>query len=82
MSQLPGRKNVIWFSGGRTNFLWPDELVLHDDAAWRELYDELDQERIAVYPVDGRGLTVAILPGMAAQQGEMEELARATGGHA
>ncbi len=82
LSQLPGRKNVIWFSGGSTVFLWPDELVLHDDAAWRELYDELDQERIAVYPVDARGLTVAIVPGMTAQQGEMEELARATGGHA
>ena len=81
LSQLPGRKNVIWFSGGPTNFVWPDEVALHDDAAWRELYDKLDQERIAVYPVDGRGLTVAILPGMAAQQGEMEELARATGGH-
>ena len=40
LSQLPGRKNVIWFSGGSTNFLWPDELVLHDDAAWRELYDD------------------------------------------
>ena len=82
LSQLPGRKNVIWFSGGSTLFLWPDELVLHDDAAWRQLYDQLDQERIAVYPVDARGLTVAILSGMAAQQGEMEELARATGGHA
>ena len=82
LSQLPGRKNVIWFSGGSTNFIWPDELVLHDDAAWRQLYDQLDQERIAVYPVDGRGLTVAIVPGMTAQQGEMEELARATGGHA
>ncbi len=82
LSQLPGRKNVIWFSGGSTNFLWPDELVFHDDVAWRELYDELDQERIAVYPVDGRGLIVAIIAGMAAQQGEMEELARATGGHA
>lgn len=82
LSQLPGRKNVIWFSGGSTLFLWPDELVLQNDAAWRQLYDQLDQERIAVYPVDGRGLTVAILPGMAAQQGQMEELARATGGHA
>jgi VWFA-related protein len=82
LSQLPGRKNVIWFSGGSTHFLWPDELALHDDAAWRQLYDELNQERIAVYPVDGRGLTVAIIAGMAAQQGEMEELALATGGHA
>jgi VWFA-related protein len=82
LSQLPGRKNVIWFSGGSTLFLWPDEVVFQNDAAWRELYDELDQERIAVYPVDGRGLTVANRPGMTAQQGEMEELARATGGHA
>ena len=82
MSQLPGRKNVIWFSGGPILSLWPDELVLQNDAALREVYDELDQERIALYPVDARGLTVFHRLGMAAQQGEMEELARATGGHA
>ena len=57
-------------------------MALQNDAAWRELYDELDQERIAVYPVDGRGLTAYYQRGMAQQQGEMEELARATGGHA
>ncbi len=83
VSQLPGRKNVIWFSGGPIlSSFWPDELVLQNDAAWRQLYDQLDQERIAVYPVDARGLTVFYRLGMAAQQGEMEEVARATGGHA
>jgi VWFA-related protein len=82
VSQLPGRKNVIWFSGGPILSLWPDELVVQNDAALREVYDELDQERIALYPVDARGLTVFYRLGMAQQQGEMEELARATGGHA
>ena len=82
LSQLPGRKNVIWFSGGAILSPWTNELLPQNDAAWREVYDELDQERIAVYPVDARGLTVGIIGGMVAQQGEMEEVAQATGGHA
>ncbi len=83
LSQLPGRKNVIWFSGGPiSSSLWPDQLVLQNDAAWREVYDELDQERIAVYPVDGRALIVFDPFGLASQHGEMEEVAQATGGHA
>ena len=55
LSQLPGRKNILWFSGGSTSFLMPDAIPV-EDAAWRNLYDELDQERIAIYPIDARGL--------------------------
>ena len=54
LRQLPGRKNVLWFSGGSTSFLMPDAIPVQD-AAWRNLYDELDQERIAIYPIDARG---------------------------
>ena len=36
--------------------LMPDAIPLQNDAAWRDLYDELDQERIAIYPIDARGL--------------------------
>jgi VWFA-related protein len=61
--QLPGRKNVLWFSGGSTRFLIPDAIPLQDDAAWRDLYDQLDQERIAIYPIDARGLMVVDLSG-------------------
>ena len=30
VSQLPGRKNVIWFSGGSIHSLWTDELALQE----------------------------------------------------
>ena len=40
-------------------FLIPDAIPLQDDAAWRDLYDQLDQQRIAIYPIDARGLMLA-----------------------
>jgi VWFA-related protein len=86
LSQLPGRKNVLWFSGGSTLFLIPDAIPLQNDAAWRELYDDLDQERIAIYPIDARGLKVTFSPMMALATGQqqmmMEDEAKATGGKA
>jgi VWFA-related protein len=84
LGQLQGRKNVIWFSGGSPLFLRPDASVafIEADAHWRELYDELERERIAVYPVDARGLTVTNRPGMVQQHFVMDDVARATGGHA
>ena len=30
LSQLPGRKNVLWFSGGSTSFLMPDAIPVQD----------------------------------------------------
>jgi VWFA-related protein len=85
LSQLPGRKNVLWFSGGSTRFLIPNAIPLQDDAAWRELYDELDQERIAIYPIDGRGLLVVDLWSamvLGQQHMAMSDVAQATGGQA
>jgi VWFA-related protein len=82
LNQLPGRKNILWFSGGSTLYLFPDAVPLQSDAAWRALYDELDQERIALYPIDARGLTVGSGVGMMTQQGVMGEQAQATGGQA
>jgi VWFA-related protein len=83
--QLPGRKNVLWFSGGSTRFLIPDAIPLQDDAAWRDLYDQLDQERIAIYPIDARGLipadiNLALI--LANQHMAMDDVAQATGGKA
>ena len=49
---------------------------------WRDLYDELEQERIAVYPIDARGLTIYFNRQMWHQQVLMNETARATGGQA
>ena len=81
LSQLPGRKNILWFSGGSTLYLRDDFTFSNvDPAAWRDLYDELEQERIAVYPIDARGLTTYFDRRMWHQQVLMNETARATGG--
>jgi VWFA-related protein len=82
LSQLPGRKNILWFSGGSTAYLRDDAETFVYSADWRALYDELERERIAVYPIDARGLTIRSGPNMWAQQGLMSETARATGGKA
>ena len=82
LSQLPGRKNILWFSGGSTLYLRDDAELYNNSAAWRTLYDELERERIAVYPIDARGLTVYSGHNMWAQQALMSETARATGGQA
>jgi VWFA-related protein len=83
LSQVSGRKNVLWFSGGSMRVLLPDAIESQDDAGWRDLYDELNKERIAIYPIDARGL---ILGGgffsIAQQHMQMESVARATGGQA
>ncbi len=82
LSQLPGRKNILWFSGGSTLYLRDDGESYYDSVMWRELYDELEQERIAVYPIDARGLTTYSNISMFGQQSLMNETARATGGQA
>jgi len=82
LSQLPGRKNILWFTGGSTLYLRDDAEVYYDSAMWRNLYDELEQERIAVYPIDARGLTTYSRRSMLAQQSLMNETARVTGGQA
>lgn len=86
LSQLPGRKNVLWFSGGSNEHtLVPDAVPLQNDADWRELYDELDQERIAIYPIDARGLFLVdprTLLAFGMQHIIMNEQAQATGGQA
>ena len=83
LSQVPGRKNVLWFSGGSTLFLISDVIALQNDAGWRGLYDVLDQERIAIYPIDARGLiSEGRGLGVARQHLAMDEVAQSTGGRA
>jgi VWFA-related protein len=87
LSQLPGRKNVLWFNGGSTfhlrgNF---DLAIVDNPAVWRDLYDELEQARIAIYPIDARGLmnlAIHLSSLLWAQWAEMNETAKATGGQA
>jgi len=63
LSAIPGRKNLIWFSGSFPIALDPDDTLMSpfqamrdysDDA--RETADLLSAARVAVYPVDARGL--------------------------
>lgn len=98
LAQYPGRKNILWFSGGSSLFLHTDPLdpqvalplTYPDPALLRDIYDELEASRIAIYPVDARGLQSAgIGPypsgaafAIAGQQGLMKDIANATGGTA
>jgi VWFA-related protein len=66
-ARYPGRKNILWFSGGSSLFLHSDPLdpqlapprISPDPALLRDIYDELEANRIAIYPVDARGLQSA-----------------------
>jgi hypothetical protein len=82
LSQLSGRKNILWFSGGSTVYLVSDAAPLQYSDDWRALYDELDQERIAIYPIDARGLTTSFGLGKTSQHLAMNDVAQATGGQA
>lgn len=82
LGDLPGRKNVLWFTGGSTLFLRPDASPFQDTASLRRVYDELEANRIAVYPIDARGLTVSSARGMFEQHALMNDVAEATGGRA
>lgn len=78
LGNLPGRKNVIWFSGGSNLLIRADVGALPFGTNLQPLYDALEQARIAIYPVDVRGPIL----GVADQQLLMEDQARATGGKA
>jgi VWFA-related protein len=110
LSQVPGRKNLLWFSGGSTFYLLNGFAEMtptagtsnpngptgnttvplnpnlpssgEDDDALRQVYDELEAARVAVYPIDARGLTVENDAAYKAQQAQMSETAEATGGEA
>ena len=63
LAQFPGRKNLIWFSGSFPLTIFPDSSL--DDpfsgmadasGQLRETTSLLDRARVAVYPIDARGL--------------------------
>jgi len=63
LSGIPGRKNVIWFSGSFPIALDPDDTQQDPFEAMRNYSDQirdtaelLSAARVAVYPVDARGL--------------------------
>jgi VWFA-related protein len=63
LSGIPGRKNVIWFSGSFPIALDPDDTQQDPFEAMRNYSDQirdtaelLSAARVAIYPVDARGL--------------------------
>jgi VWFA-related protein len=64
MSGLPGRKNLIWFSGSFPISILPDpdlqqfefSIVASAEDEFRETTDLLARSQVAVYPIDARGL--------------------------
>jgi VWFA-related protein len=63
LAGFPGRKNLIWFTGSVPRSMYdtggignpfPDASTFLDDYA--KTTDELTLSRVAVYPIDGRGL--------------------------
>jgi len=62
---IPGRKNVIWFSGGfpldvepNVNEADPNDSVVRNDEEVRATDNLLTRAQVAVYPVDVRGVQV------------------------
>lgn len=63
LAALPGRKNVIWFSGSFPIDILPDatlqdpfSVVQVNEEEFRETTGLLTKAQVAVYPVDARGL--------------------------
>jgi len=66
LSRLPGRKNLIWFSGSFPVSIHPDENSNNPFKAatdlqgeFRDTVDLLARSQVAVYPVDARGVIVS-----------------------
>lgn len=62
IGKIPGRKNVLWFTGRSTLYLasrpgggpWADRT--QGDADLRDVYDQLEAAQISLYPIDANGL--------------------------
>ena len=79
LAQLPGHKNVIWFSGGESGISF-DPRTYSDPTVLQSVYDQLELARISVYPIDARGLMIANNGIIFRQHMEMREIADNTGG--
>jgi len=100
LAPFPGRKNLIWFTarvpiplyGPGFDVPFPDMTSFLDD--FRKTTDVLTLSRIAVYPVDSRGLQTGPVTGggrhalmdfetgQFIQHGSLDDVAHATGGKA
>jgi VWFA-related protein len=84
LSGIPDRKNLIWFSGSFPIALDPDDSLQSPFQDMRNYSDQikdtaelLSSARVAVYPVDARGLLT--LPTMDASYGSSSSIVSATG---
>ncbi len=66
LSGLPGRKNLIWFSGSFPINIQPDgdleypfNVVASAEDEFRETTDLFARSHVAVYPIDARGLMIS-----------------------
>lgn len=82
VGSMPGRKNILWFSGGAAIDFQPHSAIVTINRPLQPLYDLLEENRIAIYPIDVRGLMVYPSPFLPAQQALMREEAQQTGGEA
>jgi VWFA-related protein len=64
LNNLPGRKNLIWFSGSFPISILPDSSLKNPFVAmggvedeFRQTVDLLARSQVAVYPIDAQGLT-------------------------
>ena len=88
LAQIPGHKNVLWFSGGPPNqnydpLAHPELLRDPGQTDLRQTYDLLEKARISIYPIDARGLIADIgrnSINIANQHIEMRDIADNTGG--
>jgi VWFA-related protein len=88
LSGLPGRKNLIWFSGSFPINILPDGnlqnpfgAVASAEDEFRETVDLLSQSQVAVYPIDVRGPAVSPMRD-SNEHSTMLSMAEATGGQA
>jgi VWFA-related protein len=68
LSNIPGRKNLIWFSGSFPIDVMPDitgtlpdpfAVMADSEAEFRDTVNLLARSQVAVYPIDARGLTTS-----------------------
>jgi hypothetical protein len=66
LSNFPGRKNILWFSGSFPLSIMPDptledpfSVMEESNEEFRETVNLLTRAQVAVYPIDARGLMIA-----------------------
>jgi len=81
LSQIPGHKNVLWFSGGSPLITAADPSSGENAANLQIIYDMLETARATLYPIDVRGIA-GNFGVVARQHMQMEDSAESTGGRA